>query len=46
MRHPRELGVAHVEAFLSMLANERKVSTGGTASRLYAMFCAQCSFKT
>lgn len=26
MRHPRELGVADVEAFLSMLANERKVS--------------------
>ena len=27
MRHPHELGVADVEAFLSMLANERKVST-------------------
>ncbi len=27
MRHPLELGVADVEAFLSMLANERKVST-------------------
>jgi site-specific recombinase XerD len=26
MRHPREMGVADVEAFLSMLANERKVS--------------------
>ena len=26
MRHPRELGAADVEAFLSMLANERKVS--------------------
>jgi hypothetical protein len=27
MRHLRELGVADVEAFLSMLANECKVST-------------------
>ena len=27
MRHPRDMGVAEVEAFLSMLANERKVST-------------------
>ena len=26
MRHPREMGVADVETFLSMLANERKVS--------------------
>ena len=26
MRHPRELGAADVEAFLSMLTNERKVS--------------------
>ena len=26
MRHPREMGVADVEAFLSMLANERKAS--------------------
>jgi hypothetical protein len=25
MRHPRDMGVADVEAFLSMLANERKV---------------------
>jgi hypothetical protein len=25
MRHPRELGVADVEAFLSMLDNERTV---------------------
>ncbi len=27
MRHPRELGVREVEAFLTMLANERKVSS-------------------
>ncbi len=26
MRHPRDMGVAEVEAFLSMMANERKVS--------------------
>ncbi len=26
MRHPRDMGVADVEAFLSMMANERKVS--------------------
>jgi hypothetical protein len=27
MRHPREMGVADVEAFLSMLANARQVSS-------------------
>ena len=27
MRHPRDMGVHDVEAFLSMMANERKVST-------------------
>lgn len=27
MRHPRDIGVADVEAFLSMLANDRKVSS-------------------
>ncbi len=27
MRHPREMGVTDVEAFLSMLANERYVPT-------------------
>jgi integron integrase len=27
MRHPRDMGAAEVEAFLNMLANERKVST-------------------
>jgi site-specific recombinase XerD len=26
MRHPRDMGVQDVEAFLSMMANERKVS--------------------
>ena len=26
MRHPRDMGTAEVEAFLNMLANERKVS--------------------
>jgi hypothetical protein len=26
MRHPRDMGVADVESFLSMLANDRKVS--------------------
>ena len=26
MRHPRNMGASEVEAFLSMMANERKVS--------------------
>lgn len=34
MRHPRYLGAQDVEAFLSMMANERKVSAGGTSSPL------------
>ena len=26
IQHPRDLGTRHIEAFLSMIANERKVS--------------------
>ena len=26
MRHPRDMGAAEVEAFLNMLANERRIS--------------------
>jgi hypothetical protein len=37
MRHPRELGVADVEAFLSMLANERRATEGGSGSALNAL---------
>jgi hypothetical protein len=37
MRHPRELGVADVEAFLSMLANERKVSASTHNQALSAL---------
>ena len=40
MRHPRELGVTDVEAFLSMLANERKVSASTHNQALSALlFC-------
>ena len=45
MRQPRELGVADVEAFLSMLANERKVLasthnlTGIPRSRIRSFAC-------
>ena len=31
MRHPRDMGAAEVEAFLNMLANERRVSTHNQA---------------
>jgi len=34
MRHPRDLGAQDVGAFLSMMANEPKVSAGGTSSPL------------
>ncbi|MFN8955301.1 MAG: integron integrase [Burkholderiales bacterium] len=37
MRHPRELVVADVEAFLSMLANERKVSASTHNQALSAL---------
>lgn len=37
MRHPREMGVADVEAFLSMLANERKVSASTHNQSLSAL---------
>ena len=33
MRHPRDMGVQDVEAFLSMMANERKVSACGDRTR-------------
>ena len=37
MRHPREMGVADVETFLSMLANERKVSASTHNQALSAL---------
>lgn len=37
MRHPREMGVADVEAFLSMLANDRKVSASTHNQALSAL---------
>jgi site-specific recombinase XerD len=37
MRHPRDLGVIEVEAFLSMLANERKVSASTHNQALSAL---------
>lgn len=37
MRHPRVMGVADVEAFLSMLANERKVSASTHNQALSAL---------
>ena len=37
MRHPREMGVADVEKFLSMLANERKVSASTHNQALSAL---------
>jgi hypothetical protein len=40
MRHPREMGVADVEAFLSMLANERRATECGSASTLDALLQA------
>jgi len=37
MRHPREMGVADMETFLSMLANERKVSASTHNQALSAL---------
>ena len=37
MRHPRELGAEHVQAFLSMLANERRVSASTHRQALSAL---------
>lgn len=37
MRHPREMGVADVEAFLSMMANERKASASTHNQALSAL---------
>lgn len=37
MRHPREMGRAEVEAFLSMLANERKVAPSTHRQALSAL---------
>lgn len=39
MRRPREMGVADVEAFLSMLANERKVLAPTHHQALSALLC-------
>ena len=37
MRHPREMGASEVEAFLTMLATERKVSTSTHNQALSAL---------
>ncbi len=37
MRHPRDMGVLDVEAFLSMMANERKVSASTHSQALSAI---------
>ena len=37
MRHPRDLGAEHVQAFLSMLANERRVSASTHRQALSAL---------
>jgi integron integrase len=37
MRHPRQLGQAEVEAFLSMLANDRKVAASTHRQALHAL---------
>jgi Phage integrase, N-terminal SAM-like domain len=37
MRHPRDLGVANVDAFLSMLANDRKASASTQNQALSAV---------
>ena len=37
MRHPREMGVAEVQAYLSMLANDRKVSASTHRQALSAL---------
>jgi hypothetical protein len=37
MRHPRDMGVQDVEAFLSMMANERKVSASTHNQALSAL---------
>jgi len=37
MRHPRDMGVADVEAFLSMMVNERKVSASTHNQALSAL---------
>ena len=37
MRHPRDMGVSEVEAFLSMLANARKVSASTHNQALSAL---------
>jgi uncharacterized protein YfbU (UPF0304 family) len=42
LRHPRELGKAEIEAFLTMLANERKVSVSTHRQALAALlFCTR-----
>ncbi len=40
MPHPRDMGAAEETQFLTMLANERRVSAGGTASPLDALMAA------
>ena len=39
MRHPREMAVADVEAFLSMMANQRKVSASAHNQAPSAELC-------
>jgi hypothetical protein len=44
MQHPRAMGAAEVEAFLTMLANERQVSasTHNQALSVLLFFIARC----
>ena len=44
MRHPKEMGAAEVEAFLTMLANERQVSPSTHRQALNAIMFL-CQFK-
>ena len=37
MTHPRDLGAKHVEAFLTMLATERKASSSTRSQALSAL---------
>lgn len=48
MRHPRDMGLPEVEAFLTMLANERQVSPATHRQALNALlFCTnRCSSRT
>ena len=42
MRHPRDMGVAEVEAFLTMMATERKASASTPNQALSALLFLHC----